>query len=77
MMINFDKLAFVRHFSDIKDDKHTMETCFNIGNVTFFSFICKNWSVRIYPTFKIPDNSFFTNAAKQMTKEKLIIGDLK
>ena len=52
-----------------------METCFNIGNVTFFSFICKNWSVWIYPTFKIPDNSFFTNAAKQMTKEKLIIDD--
>ena len=35
------KLDFVRYFSDVKDDKHTIETCFHNGNVRFFSLICE------------------------------------
>ena len=34
-------MDFVRYFSDVKDDKHTMETCFHNGNVRFFSLICE------------------------------------
>ena len=43
---------FVRYFSNVKDDKHTMETCFYNGNVRFFIFICETGVSRYYPTFK-------------------------
>ena len=34
-------MDFVNNFSDVTDDKHTIETCFRNGNVRFFSLICE------------------------------------
>ena len=76
-------MAFVRYFSDVKDDKHTMKTCIHESNVRFFHLFvkleCPDLPYLSMLSRVIPDDSFFffTNAAKQTTKEKFIIGDKK
>ena len=48
----FNKLDVVRYFSDVKDDKHTIETCFHNGNVRLFSLICEIWGSGFTLPFK-------------------------
>ena len=68
-------MAIIRYFSDLKDDKYRMKTCFHNGNVRFFPFICEiGVSGFTLPlSVKLVNSGHFNNAAKQLTKEKVII----
>ena len=57
-----------------------METSFHSGNDTFLSFICEIGVSGFTPPLNVKSGNsgqllFNSNVAKQMTKEKLIIGD--
>ena len=76
-------MAFVRYFSDVKDDKHTMETSFHTGHIRFFSFSCEIW----VSGFTLPLNVKSGNSGQSLhfllmllnkgPKKTLIIGDWK
>ena len=73
-------MGFVRYFSDVKDDKHTIETCFYNGNVRFFHLFWNGVSGSSLPLKVKSENSiqlfvFFTYVPKQIIKEKLSFDD--
>ena len=70
-MLLIYKLAVVRYFSAVKNDKHKMESCFHNGNVNCFPFICEIEVCGLTPTFKWHLQKFRTSHKRRKIKNSI------